>query len=64
MLMKARLMLLDWWHDDNFEPYFSLFDNDSIEEFKEEGCNGYYFTASYDGEDFQCLALFDKKSYC
>lgn len=55
---ESKINAADWWNDDNFEPYFP--DDDSIEEFKEEGCNGYYFTASYDGEDFQCLALFDK----
>ena len=54
---ESKINAADWWHDDNFEPYFP--DDESIEEFKSEGCNGYYFMAGYDYEDFQCLALFD-----
>lgn len=46
------------WEDIDFDQYFP--DEESIEEYKQEGYNGYYFMASYDYEDFQCLALFDK----
>lgn len=46
------------WEDIDFDYYFP--DDESIDEFKQEGYNCYYFPASYDGEDFQCLALFDK----
>lgn len=46
------------WEDIDFDYYVP--DDESIDEFKQEGYNCYYFTASYDGEDFQCLALFDK----
>ena len=54
---EDKLKPADWWEDYNFEPYFP--DDDSIEEFKQEGANCYYFMASYDYDDFQCLALFD-----
>lgn len=49
----------DWWYDPDFEPYFP--DDESIAEFKNEGCNGYYFMATYDYDDYQCLALFSKE---
>ena len=55
---ESKINAADWYWEDNFEPYFP--DDEFIEEFKAEGCNGYYFIAEYDGEDFQCLALFDK----
>ncbi len=49
----------DWWYDPDFEPYFP--DDENIAEFKNEGCNGYYFMATYDYDDYQCLALFSKE---
>ena len=49
----------DWWYDPDFEPYFP--DDENIAEFKKEGCNGYYFMATYDYDDYQCLALFSKE---
>ena len=49
----------DWWYDPDFDPYFP--DDESIAEFKNEGRNGYYFTATYDYDDYQCLALFSKE---
>jgi hypothetical protein len=49
----------DWWYDPDFEPYFP--DDENIAEFKKEGCNGYYFTAGYEYDDYQCLALFSKE---
>lgn len=49
----------DWWYDPDFEPYFP--DDESIAEFKNEGCNGYYFMATYDYDDYQCLALLSKE---
>lgn len=57
---EDKLKPADWWADYNFEPYFP--DDDSIEEYKQEGANCYYFTADYDGYDFQCLALFDTEA--
>ena len=55
---EDKLNPADWWYDTDFEPYFP--DDDEIAEFKSEGYNCYYFTATYDYDDFQCLALFDK----
>lgn len=49
----------DWWYDPNFEPYFP--NDENIAEFKNEGCNGYYFMASYGYDEYQCLALFSKE---
>lgn len=53
-----KLNPADWWYDPDFEPYFPA--DEEIAEFKKEGYNCYYFTASYGYDDFQCLALFDK----
>lgn len=55
---EDKLNPADWWYDPDFEPYFP--DDEEIDEFKNEGCNCYYFTASYGYDDYQCLALFDK----
>ena len=55
---EDKLNPADWWYDTDFEPYFP--DDDEIAEFKSEGYNCYFFTATYDYDDFQCLALFDK----
>ena len=55
---EDKLKPADWWYDTDFEPYFP--DDDEIAEFKSEGYNCYFFTATYDYDDFQCLALFDK----
>lgn len=49
----------DWWYDPDFEPYFP--DDENIAEFKNEGYNGYYFMATYDYDEYQCLALFSKE---
>lgn len=54
-----KLKPADWWDDLNFEPYFP--DDENIAEFKKEGCNCYYFTARYDYDDYQCLALLSKE---
>ena len=56
---ENKLKPADWWDDLDFEPYFP--DDENIAEFKKEGCNCYYFTASYDYDDYQCLALFSKE---
>ena len=56
---ENKLKPADWWDDLDFEPYFP--DDENIAEFKKEGYNCYYFTASYDGDDYQCLALFSKE---
>jgi hypothetical protein len=55
---EEKLKPADWWDNLDFEPYFP--DDEEIDEFKNEGCNCYYFTASYGYDDYQCLALFDK----
>ena len=55
---EDKLNPADWWYDIDFEPYFP--DDDEIAEFKTNGYNCYYFTAAYDYDDYQCLALFDK----
>lgn len=55
---EEKLKPADWWNNLDFEPYFP--DDEEINEFKSEGCNCYYFTASYGYDDYQCLALFDK----
>lgn len=56
---ENKLKPADWWDDLDFEPYFP--DDENIAEFKKEGCNCYYFTASYDYDEYQCLALFSKE---
>ena len=56
---ENKLKPADWWDDLDFEPYFP--DDENIAEFKKEGYNCYYFTASYDYDDYQCLALFSKE---
>lgn len=55
---ESKVSAADWYYNDNFDPYFP--NDKSINEFKEEGHNGYYFMAGYNYEEFQCLALFDK----
>jgi hypothetical protein len=56
---ENKLKPADWWDDLDFEPYFP--DDENIAEFKKEGCNGYYFMASYGYDEYQCLALFSKE---
>lgn len=56
---ENKLKPADWWDDLDFEPYFP--DDENIAEFKKEGCNCYYFMASYDYDEYQCLALFSKE---